>query len=332
MEFQYQINYSTQTNPQSALPLLFAARMMVIFLIWVRGMDNVLPPFLPFIESIESLRGFPKLFKFLDWIYWISLVMVFTGVRFRAFSLVISCLIFYSILSSKLQFSNSFLYSGCIFFLIGIYKSGLEWMFKLQIALLYLGAGLNKILDPDWISGQYFDFFFTEPYSNQLYISVSKLFPSKLLASLFGVFTILTEFSLGIWVLIGKRRYLLVILIHGFHLAMLILTAGALSYIFYFLMAVSSYLILPWAEKEGVEIRYPENSKVFQFLKITDSDRFFTWIPLSKEKMQFFEIQKFKFKIIFYFRNLIYHKVLFGFCVISLVFVSRYKNHILNLF
>jgi hypothetical protein len=183
MEFQYKVNLSPRAQ-ETALPLLFVARMLVIFLIWIMGKDTMSLPFLPFIESIDSLRGFPTLFKLLDWLYWISMVMVFAGIRLRTFSLILGCLIFFSILGSKLQFSNSLLYSGGIFFLIGLYKPGLEWIFNVQIALLYLGAGLNKLLDPDWISGHYFDFFFTEPYPNQLYLSLSKQLPSMLLATL----------------------------------------------------------------------------------------------------------------------------------------------------
>jgi len=331
MEFQYKVNFSPRAQ-ETALPLLFVTRMLVIFLIWIMGKDTMSLPFLPFIESIDSLRGFPTLFKLLDWLYWISMVMVFAGIRLRTFSLILGCLIFFSILGSKLQFSNSLLYSGCIFFLIGLYKPGLEWIFNVQIALLYLGAGLNKLLDPDWISGHYFDFFFTEPYPNQLYLSLSKQLPSMLLATLVSFFTILAELSLGIWALIGKKRLLLVFLIHGFHLSMLLLTSGALSYIFYFLMAVSSYLILPWAEKKGTEIQYPANSKVFQLLKLTDTAQFFTYTPLFVEKRQRLTVQKIKLEFIFFFRTLIYHKVFFGCCVISIVFVSKYKNHILDLF
>ena len=170
MEFNYRINLFSSIQKETELPLLFVARMMVIFLLWIRGMENILPPFVPFIPPLDILRNIPLLFKFLDWVYWISLLLVFMGIRIRLFSLIIACLVFYAILASKPQFSNSFLYSGCIFFLIGVFRPGLEWIFRVQIGLLYLGAGLNKALDPDWLSGQYFDFFFTEPYPNSLYL------------------------------------------------------------------------------------------------------------------------------------------------------------------
>lgn len=294
MGFQYRVNFSSANQEESTLPLLFAARMMVIFLLWIRGMDNILPPFLPFIEDLNALRGQGLLFDLLDWVYWISLVMVFVGIRFRFFSLVLGFLVVFSILSSKPQFSNSFLYSGCIFLLIGIYRPGLEWIFRVQIALLYLGAGINKLFDPDWLSGQYFDFFFTEPYRNSFYLSLAPLIPGNGLAIFFSYATILTELALGVWILIKKRRILLVLLINLFHISMLFLTAGELSYIFYFLMAVSSYLLLPWEEMKGKVIFYNQNSRFFSFIKFLDFDRFFNWETLD---MQVFDFDKKKNKL-----------------------------------
>lgn len=330
MEFQFRVNFLSSTKTETPLPLLFVARMMVIFLLWVRGMENILPPFLPFIQSLDALRGASWLFQFLDWVYWVSLVMVFAGIRFRFFSLVIGLLIFASVLFSKVQFSNSFLYSGCIFFLIGIFKPSLEWIFRIQISLLYLGAGLNKLFDPDWLSGQYFDFFFTKPYPNQFYIALASLFPLKSLAIILSFFTIVTELGFGVWAIINKRKVLLVALINLFHLGMLLLTAGALSYIFFYLMAVSSYLILPWGEKQRIEIQYPEKSKFFSFLKFLDFDRFFRWQGYFEENTQKFHFWNWKKVVCSYFGKLIFHQYIFGILVLVVVFVSMYRNHILN--
>jgi hypothetical protein len=332
MDFQYRISYSSSAQTETELPLLFVARMMVIFLLWFMGMDHILPPYLPFFETLNSLRGQNWLFDLLDWVYWISLVMVFTGLRFRFFALVLAGLIFFSILASKPQFSNSFLYSGCVLFLIGIYKPGLEWIFRLQIALLYLGAGINKLFDADWISGQYFDYFFSVPYPNQLYLGLSTFFEEKRLAMTISFITIFIELGLGAWALIGKRRMLLVVLINFFHLSMLVLTAWELSYIFYFLMAVSSYLILPWDEKKGLEIQFKESSWVFKTLKILDFDNFFKWDALNVGEKHFFTFQKKIRLVLGNLQLMLFHKVLFGLIVLFIVFLSRYKNHVLALF
>lgn len=332
MGFQYRIDFSLASQKDTDLPLLFVARMMVIFLLWIRGMDHILPPFLPFLEGFNALRGLEWLFDLLDWVYWISLVMVFAGIRYRFFVLVLGILIFFSILSSKPQFSNSFLYSGCVLFLIGIFKPGLEWIFRVQIALLYFGAGLNKMLDPDWISGRYFHFFFTEVYPNGFYQDLNSIFPPMFLPVLFSFGAILTELGFAIWATVGRKMLFLFIFIHLFHLVMLVLTFGALSYIFYFLMAVSSYLILPWKEQKGTVVNYPTDSRFFQMIKFLDFDRFFEWIPENEEWIQ---NSSFGHRIRFiysYFGKVIYHKMIFGIWVLAIVFASIYRHHILNLF
>lgn len=329
MEFQDRINSSSANQQESALPLLFVARMMVIFLLWIRGLENILPPFLPFFEGLNILRGQNWLFTLVDWVYWISLVLVFTGFRFRFFSLLLAALVFFSIICSKPQFSNSFLYSGCILFLIGIHKSGLNWIFHAQISMLYLGAGFNKLFDPDWLSGQYFDYFFSTPYRNLLYLHFSSMIPGNGLAMFLSCSTILIELGLGTWALIQKKRSLLVLCINFFHLSMLLMTAGELSYIFYFLMAVSSYLILPWEEMKGYVIRYNRNSRLFISLKFFDFDHFLNWEECDPK---FFLIQKKLNRIYLLWVSLLFNKFLFGFLVLFLVFICRYKFQLLALF
>jgi hypothetical protein len=329
MGFQTRITFSSSNPTYTDLPLLFAARMMVIFLLWIRGMENILPPFLPFFEGLNYLRGHNLIFDLLDWVYWISLVMVFAGVRYKFFSLVLSALVFFSIISAKPQFSNSFLYSGCILFLIGMYKPGMEWIFRVQIALLYLGAGLNKLLDPDWLSGQYFDYFFTDPYQNSLYRNLSSLIPGKGLAIFFSYVTILTELGLGVWALLQRRKILLVLSINFFHISMLLITAGELSYIFFFLMAVSSYLLLPWEEIKGSELVYDQNSRFLSFLRNVDFDHFFQW-KVFDEQFFAFDIKGNRLSLLL--KSLLFNKFLYGFLVLFLVFLSRYKDHLLAIF
>lgn len=329
MEFQYRVDYSSSREEESALPLLFVARMLVIFLLWIRGMENILPPFLPFIEGLNLLRGQLWFFFLLDWLYWISLLLVFAGIRYRFFSLVLGALVFFSILSSKPQFSNSFLYSGCILFLVGMHRPGMDWIFRVQIALLYLGAGFNKLFDPDWISGKYFDFFFSEPYQNSLYLNLSSLIPGSGLALFFSYSTIVAELGLGAWALVPKRKILLVLLINFFHISMLLLTLGELSYIFYFLMAVSSYLLLPWEEMKGMVIRYSEGSRIFSFIRFWDFDQFFRWQVVDKQQ-DAFESKKNKIKL--RLKSILYSKYLYGFLILILVLICRYKQHLLALF
>ena len=322
MDFQKQIRFSWNSNSPDTtrIPLLFAARMLVIFLIWVRGMKHILPPFLPFIPGMEILREFAWVYTLLDWLYWVSLVAVFAGIRFQQFSIILGALVLFVILGAKPQFSNSFLFSGCLLFLIGVYRPGLEWVFRVQIALLYLGAGINKLFDPDWLSGRYFEFFLSEVYVNPISRVLTSLFEVGVLGITLSWATIFIELTFGIWALVGRKTVLLFLLIQLFHLSMLVLTLGELSFIFYFLMSVGGYLILPWDELRGKKIRYSADSRFEDLLKFLDSEKFFTWeeAPL-KYGMNFFQkvssrLQYFLLKPLFY-----------GLFVVGITLICMYK-------
>ncbi|WP_157963254.1 HTTM domain-containing protein [Algoriphagus litoralis] len=205
----------------------------------------------------------------------------------------------------------------------------MDWIFRIQIALLYLGAGFNKLFDPDWISGQYFDFFFSEPYRNSLYLTLSSLIPERGLVLFFSYSSIVAELGLGAWALLKKRRILLVLLINFFHISMLFLTLGELSYIFYFLMAVSSYLLLPWEEMKGMVIPYSQESQYFSFVKFWDFDRFFNWKVFDR---QIFVFDNKKNSLSLQLISILFSKYLYGFLILILVFICRYKHNLLALF
>ncbi len=238
--------------------LLFVARMLVLYLILISGKKHILPPFLPFFSFLDIFREFSWLFPLIDWVYWISLAAILMGFKFQKFSFILSILIFFQILSSKGQYSTSFLYVGCMFFLIGLFQPGLEWTFRLQIALLYLGAGLNKLIDVDWLSGQYFENFIINVYPNSLNLTLASWVGERLFAQLISYMVIVFELILGLWALSGKKQALLVFCIICFHLSVLIFTYGKLSFIYLYLMSITSLLVIPFSL---------EPNQVFSFIK-----------------------------------------------------------------
>lgn len=308
------------------LPILFAARMLVIYLVGIRRMKHILPPFLPFIPGLETLSQWSYLFYLLDAIYWVSLVMVFSGYQFQRFSLILGLLVFFSILGSKTQFSNSFLFSGSLLFLIGLYRPGMEWIFRIQIALLYLGAGINKLLDPDWHSGQYFDFFFSEVYPNSLFQMLATSIGGLILAKVFSWLTIFLELSFGIWALANRRLMVLFFCIQGFHLGMLLMTLGELSFLFYFLMAVGGYLILPW---EKIVEQIPHST-------VTKSKGYGDQNSFPERASKAFNLHH-PYKKMFFtshfnkIKKIVFCPISYGLFVICVTFICIYKHKILVL-
>jgi hypothetical protein len=330
MDFQKQLSlpFFKNFSGQSDIPLLFSAQLLVVYLVWVRGMKHILAPFLPFIPGMEILRELPGLYVILDGIYWVSLIAVVFGFRFQQFSLILGILVFLVVFGSKPQFSNSFLFAGCFFLLIGIYRPGLEWIFRVQLSLLYLGAGVNKLLDPDWQSGQYFEYFLSEVYINPISVFIVELIYSEYLFKLLSWITIALELTFGLWALTNRKLYLWFLLVQFFHLSMLVVTVGELSYIFFLLISASGYLILPRPKslknQGGLITQVGNADHGFEYLAISKNEQ---GKRNEKEKSTIGRRNIFN-----YFQAILYHRVYFGLWVLSVVFICKYKNQLLSLF
>ena len=313
------------SSVSTLLPLKLVARLIVIYLIWIKRMWYIPLPFLPFSDGLDGLRNLPELFVLLDVLLWVCLIAILLGVRFQSFCILLSFLIFFQIFGSKLAYSTSFLFSGCMLFLIGIFQSGLEWAFRVQISLLYLGAGLNKLLNLDWRSGQYFKNFLLNVYSNPLTKNLSKLVDIDYLSLSLSYFTIAVEISLGIWVFSGKRSLLLVYSILIFHFGILVFTLGDLSYTYFYLMSVSSYLLLPWNQQIFPNNHTINGAERLKTDSIFDKDKFFEeWF------LFFFKTVKSRITLVG-FMGLIFQKKLFLTILFVIVYLSRHRIKILEL-
>ena len=303
------------------LPLLFVARMLVLYWIWLSGQKYILVPFLPFWPPLDHLKSISEYYIIFNAVYWIALFFILIDFHYKKFSIVVSLLIFFQIASSVSAYSTSFLFLGCLFFLIGIYKPGLEWIFRAQIGLLYLGAGLNKLFDSDWQSGQYFINFIDQVYSNSLNSWLVDLVGLKLLANFLSYFTILVELGLAVWTFSGKKPLQLVICILIFHFSFLVFTFGELSFVYFFLMASGSYLLLPWSKKEEFFNPVTRNNIFWKSQENIGFDN--SNINLASKRSQIEKDRKGlrgNFGSIRYF---IFYKVFYFMFVFSIVFISN---------
>jgi hypothetical protein len=330
MELAGALRFSFDSTQSTSIPFGFVARLLVLYLIFVKGLEQLPPPFLSFIPGLDFFREVPVYTQLLNIVYWSSMFAILINFRIRTFALILGSVIFLEIVSNRLQFSNSLLFCGCFLFLIGMFRPGLAWIFKVQLSLLYLGAGINKLLEEDWRSGRYFDFFFREAFENKLYIELSNLSPEFSLAIFLSYSTILIELILGIMVLVLKRNFWLVFTINLFHLSMLILTAGELSIHFFSLMAFCSLLILPW-ETTSFKIEFNSKTILLRILKFLDFKKFFTWEHSTVKNFILKENEIIIPRFLSYFKIFFYNKVFFSGLVWLITLTCLYKNHLLQL-
>lgn len=320
-------------QPETNLPLLFVARMLALYLVWVAGMRHISPPFLSFWAPLDQLKGLAEYYFILDGLYWCALLCVLIGYRFQSFSLVVGFLIFFQITSSVSAYSTNFLFSGCLFLLIGLYKPGLEWTFRVQFGLLYLGAGLNKLLDMDWQSGQYFVNFIGKVYPNPFNRWLVDWVGLESLSQILSVLTVTIELGLAFWLFWGKSRVVLVYCILIFHLCFLIFTMGELSFIYFLLISAGSYLLLPWPDSRELSIKFIPKNIFLRLLKLMDFSHFFSWEKANFEKKSLICSGNAENKgAPLSWWLLIFHKTFFFAIVSSIVFVAKNKFYLIHLF
>jgi len=191
--------------------LLVMAKSIAIALLLTNHVALLPDPFLPFIPGLDHLP--PVLFQRTLQVLFVAsaLALLFNrSVRLSAF--VLGMTIIVSVLASKAYYGNNKTFCGFVLFLIGLYEPGKEpWMIRLQLVLVYFGAGSNKLLDTDWRTGVFFQNWAANRLHQPVFIAVSSYLPQLVLAKAISWFTIATElglsgvflvrrlFPLGIW-------------------------------------------------------------------------------------------------------------------------------------
>lgn len=243
-------------NPLScdgtALPpnVLLMAKLLVVFLLCRGAFSQLSDHFLPFLPFFDYI-GTPQQFR--------TALQVVCGtaaagllfnraVRACAFTLGLTLLI--SILSSRALFSNNRTFVACLLLLAGLSERGqAPWLVRAQVVMLYLGSGLNKLLDPDWRTGQFIEFWMHEILNQGTYQALAAQLPPMRLSAAAGWLAIATE--LGLAVLFLRPRWYGWAIRLGilFHTAMLVVTHGQLSVVFYYATLASYLAFVRWPER-----------------------------------------------------------------------------------
>lgn len=187
--------------PASSLPgtLLLMARLVIMVLL-VRGYATVsMPgrgvPFLAIFESFGTDYGWKRA---LTAMCLSGAALVFLNLLPRLGCLLVGASLVLGTSIDLAGYSNSRLFSGCLLLLTALQDGTTPARFALraQIFLLYLGATLSKVFEPDWWSGQYFEFWLREKLGILWYAHLADSLPPMSLSIFMGVTTIVMEFAI----------------------------------------------------------------------------------------------------------------------------------------
>jgi len=156
--------------------LLLLGRILALAML-LRGTGLRLPdPFLPFVPGLDLVPGWRWA---LTVAFFAAAVSLLAGYRPRASALVLGGTLLLGVLSSRVYYGNNRVFTGTALVLLGLsdYRHP-DRLFRWLLVLVYFGAGLNKLLDPDWRSGQFLDYWIGGVLHNRVYQQALAVFPS----------------------------------------------------------------------------------------------------------------------------------------------------------
>jgi hypothetical protein len=276
--------------------LLLAAKLIALPLLWFNAPGGIPEPFLPFLSIFDRI-GHPALVQgALRIAAYIGAIGIALNQAVRLSCILLGGAMMLSILSCRGSYYNNAVFYSLVLILIGL--EGKERseskgaipihapsLLRLQVVLVYAGAGLDKLLDHDWWSGQFFENW-TLIIQQTLYLKLKALFPSMVLSRIVSAMTIATELGLAVSLLIPRWSLIAVRVGVVFHTALSFFIGNTFGF-FYFAILASYLAFVPWPTGR-VEVFYDETRELGVFVKkliaTLDFDDRFAWIPLGASR------------------------------------------------
>jgi predicted DCC family thiol-disulfide oxidoreductase YuxK len=240
----------------TALPtnLLLMAKLIGLCLLLTNHVRQIPDPWLPFVPVFDWI-GAPAAFqRALQVVFTISAIALLFNRRVRLCCLLLGGSILIGVISSKAYYGNNKTFCGLILFLTGLYEPGQEpWLLRIQFAIVYFGAGLNKLLDADWQSGVFMEHWATARLKNQMYMTIATWLPAMLLAKLMSWGTIVTELGMSAAFLV-RNRFPLGILASLLFQSSLLLVSGTTFNMFFYATQAALLMFVDWPRSRWLVI------------------------------------------------------------------------------
>lgn len=255
--------------------LLLACKLIAVAFI-VNGQVRRLPGhFLPFFSALDHVGSQPAYRHGLQAAFVVAAVALLLNRAPHVAASVAGASILIGTISSRIYFENNTEYTGLILLLAGLAASGDRTrLVRYQVVLLYAAAALNKLLDADWRSGQFFENWAAVTSLHATYHHVSSLLPQLVLAKLLAWSAICTEAALAVGFAIRRFYPYAIWLAVGYH-STLMVTAGRTFGMFYFAL-LASYLAFarPWPDGVWAHARVPAR---LRRMRLLDTEGTFVW-------------------------------------------------------
>ena len=259
--------------------LVIMVKAIAIALLLTRHFLLLPDPFLPFIPGMDLIPG--------AWFQRSMQVLMVGGafallfnVRIRLSSFLIGMSLLLSVVASKAYYGNNKTFCGLMLVLAALHQPGRSpWILRLQLAVVYFGAGLNKVLDPDWRSGIFMHNWAANRLHQPAFLALEPLLPPLVLAKLMGWFTIVTELALSVLLLLRPLYPVAIWLSILLHSGMLLFTGSTFT-LFFYGMTAAMLAFVDWPS-EPMTVIYDGDcgfcNNARRFFERLDLEKAFRW-------------------------------------------------------
>lgn len=272
-------------------PNVLLAAKLIAFCLLATNYPQVCPdePFLPFLPVLDALRA-PFPFRLITEAILIgsALALLFNR-RVRVACLLLGGVIILGVAASKACYGNDKLFAGLFIFLAGLTRKGEEpWLLRWQLVIACAGAAINKWLDPDWLSGQFFSYWAGEKLEQPLFLAIASVIGAAWAGKLMWWSTMLVESALGVG--FAFRRFWPAAIWLGvlYHCAMTWFTGSTFS-MFFYAMSASFLAVAAWP-KRPLEVFYDGDCGFCELTRRamarTDPGRVYAWEKLQTGRAQ----------------------------------------------
>ena len=302
------VNKQLQTPPSGAarwnplrcggmeLPtnIVIMAKAIAIALLLTKHFLLLPDPFLPFVPGMDLIPGalFQRAIQVLMVVAALALLL---NVRVRLMAFLLGMSLLLSVVASKAYYGNNKTFCGLMLVLASLHQPGRPpWMLRLQMVVVYFGAGLNKLLDPDWRSGVFSHNWVVNRLHQPLFIALEPLLPDLVLAKMMSWFTILTELFLSVAFLVRRLYPLGIWLSILLHSGMLLFTGSTFT-LFFYGMTAAMLVFVDWPEQPLTVIYDGDcgfcdaTRRIFAKLDLEGGLR---WIPARSVQLERFGVTK----------------------------------------
>jgi predicted DCC family thiol-disulfide oxidoreductase YuxK len=272
--------------------LVIMVKAIAIALLLTRHFLLLPDPFLPFIPGMDLIPG-AWFQRGMQALMVGSAVALLFNVRVRLTSFLLGMSLLLSVVASKAYYGNNKTFCGLMLVLASLHQPGRSpWMLRLQLVVVYFGAGLNKILDPDWRSGVFMHNWVANRLHQPLFVALEPLLPALALAKLMSWLTIVTELGLSIALLVRRLYPLGIWLAILLHSGMLLFTGSTFT-LFFYGMTAAMLAFVDWPS-QPLTVIYDGDcgfcDATRRFFERLDLEETFRWVPAEANVLQRFGI------------------------------------------